>query len=303
LIRSYWEYIKENEENFIPILDYWPKLKDNIRIFMDRRDDDEHEYNIFLRDAIYHLIKDKKIKINDGEQFVVRRKGSNYPNIYFYDEDDKQFIINSIDFCCNPTILKIYSKPPKIVFTETDPYGEEDWNESYSLKESVEQIQFKDFSKYIGKKMTREIKDEIEENEKQLLANVVGHKVTFKNDAYYKRGMVTDVPQKLEIKIDYKPFPDWTERLQMGKPLNTDIIERITLFIYTLYEIYTCKSGDYIEIHKGEQRIDETDPYGEEEWGDESESFLNENKKEDVIYMKDLYKKHKKIRRFFRKDK
>ena len=143
---------------------------------------------------------------------------------------------------------------------------------TYVNENSVEIVKTIDFSKLIGMDMSPGIREKIDDHEDKLKKELIGRRISFMNAAGgpSRRRQVTIQPIALEIKISFKLHPDFSDRLKMGMPVSTSEIERISIFIYTSEEIYSVDPGDEIEILKGEQRIGDDDPYGEEDWGDEN---------------------------------
>lgn len=163
----------------------------------------------------------------------------------------------------------------KRVYSDSDPYGEEDWEVNEDINESnpYEILVLKDWSYLYGKPITNEIKLELEEYEKNLKLELLHRKITFKpvfsyddviTGVKYKK-KVTTVPPALEMKIEMELYDDWQNRLRDKERIYSDKIRRIIYFIYS-DDIYLLIPNSEIVIFKGKQIISENDPYGEEDW-------------------------------------
>jgi hypothetical protein len=167
--------------------------------------------------------------------------------------------------------VKLYSPIFKYAI---DPYGEEDWNddrtnESVESIENIETFNARKFKEYIGWEMNPIIKQDIDDYDRFLKRELIGRKVEFFNSS---KKRVTDKLLHVEIKVDYKLFDDWREKMTHGRPIYTNIIFDIRIFLYTMtssgvYELHVLNNEkNKIKIYRGKQIFSEIDPYGEEEW-------------------------------------
>lgn len=132
--------------NYVSIMEINPKLKDDIKYFLDHYKEDPIKNNIHLKERIFMIVIGKRIFL-DGETFVVKGCVSSYPNITIdgFIVGLKNHIIkktfNIFEFCENPDMIQVYNNPRR--FDEVDPYGEEDWdeqNEEYNFDEKQFEI-------------------------------------------------------------------------------------------------------------------------------------------------------------------
>lgn len=172
-------------------------------------------------------------------------------------------------------------KKSKIVFNEVDPYGEEEWDD-------IQERKLNNFSNFVNKNKGIEFKigdDVICKKGHQDGYDVEGWegKIVSKDDSGAGRlNGVIKYGNMCYIKFDYKyyigHFWIFSELLKHIDPEKAELIR---------------KKKEKIRL----KHID-IDPYGEEDW--ENESRLNENNKYNIILVSDIYKKHDNYNDFFK---
>jgi len=296
------EWLDESvdESDFIGILDCYPHLQTNIKNFLDNHEHNQPEANISLKEAIFGVVKNKRIIVKGHSSIIVTSCSSGYPNIILieYHKSYSKVVFNSFDFCKDPNdIIKIDMRSQeeiekekeriRLKYIDIDPYGEDIWESKLN-----EKIKFKETESIVVNRVENRVRE---------------------------MDILSVDPNDLD-KLN-KDFLGWVHIPSLGQYIMhvTKWKENIGLFSIS-YDKYVFSGelhgspGDYtislntINIIKYEElepvrRYTEDDPYGEEEWenegiswwknGEMSEEEFDETAHKDFEYLR---KKLKDIR-------
>jgi hypothetical protein len=182
---------------------------------------------------------------------------------------------------CDPSDLEIY-EGPKQIFSDADPYGEEDWIDH--ITEAITKIPQKVYTplfpiRYVNSVNAKEISEG--------LKDIIGKNITFTYwemdpSATWKQRIENDVILENVSSEEYKIFLHYTKKVKIGTMSNTGepVIRDVKMkkILDEHNPIYIIEIKD--KIYNTE------DPYGEEDWGETSESM----KSTGIINIKDLIK-------------
>jgi hypothetical protein len=262
------------------------KLNQNIKIKeVERIYTPEDPLGEEIWDDVYENENIEESPFKEGDRVIVTKKKSRYYNrtgiITYLDLRPGEYILSALaevtlDYggeVFNTELQNLNKLESDRIFTEQDPLGEDDWDDYiYENTLNYEIIEIPDLSKFNGKRLYKSVFEDLKNILANLRKSLVGRKILFEDDQ-----ITCDKIEVFAVNIE----------LLCGVSVSgvgpDKILKRVLIKLITEKDgyrvIHILDGGDQLKVFESKQVFSKEDPFGEEDWSNESKNhkMLNDN--------------------------